>query len=84
MKNNREIYKLDLSPKAKCVYMYLRDRANSEGKCFPAIKTIASELNIGKTTVKRALNELATNGIISKEERFRENGGNSSNLYTLL
>ena len=33
----------ELPSRARAVYMYLRDRADSEGKCWPGIKTIASE-----------------------------------------
>lgn len=32
----------ELPSRARAVYMYLRDRADSEGKCWPGIKTIAS------------------------------------------
>ena len=34
----------ELSHRAKTVYMYLRDRSDAEGKCWPGIKTIASDL----------------------------------------
>ncbi|MDK2934969.1 MAG: hypothetical protein PWP27_2779, partial [Clostridiales bacterium] len=51
--------------------------------CFPAIKTIASDCNMSKRTVQRALNDLLEVGMIKKESRYRENGGQSSNLYTI-
>ena len=44
MNGFRSIYASDLSHRAKSVYMYLKDRADSEGRCWPAIKTIALEL----------------------------------------
>ena len=34
----------ELSHRAKAVYMYLCDRSDAEGKCWPGIKTIAAEL----------------------------------------
>ena len=34
----------ELPSRARAVYMYLRDRADSEGKCWPGIKTIASDM----------------------------------------
>ena len=63
--------------------MYLEDRANKDGKCWPAIKTIARELNLSPSTVKRALNDLCQAGLLTKETRWRENGGLTSNLYRL-
>ena len=61
--------------------MYLKDRADKDGKCWPAIKTIARELNLSPSTVKRALNDLCQAGLVTKETRWRENGGLTSNLY---
>ena len=55
MTNFRAIYSSDLSHRARVVYMYLADRADRDGKCWPAIKTIAAELNLSRSTVKRAL-----------------------------
>ena len=81
MLNNREIYATDLPHRAVAVYMYLRDRADKDGTCFPAINTIAQDLKISKSTVKRALSELEKKGYIRHERRYRKTGGNSSNIY---
>lgn len=83
MLNNREIYSTNLPHRAIVVYMYLRDRADKNGSCFPAISTIASELKLSKSTVKRALNDLEKAHYIRRERRYRQSGGNSSNLYFL-
>lgn len=77
-------YGSDLKNRALQVLLYLIDRSNKEGTCFPAIPTIAGELHIGVSTVKRALGELVEAGFIVKESRFRENRGQSSNLYTII
>ena len=61
--------------------MYLKDRSDSQGQCWPAIKTIALELGISRSTVKRALDDLCRAGLLRKEYRWRENGSLSSNLY---
>ena len=58
MTNFRNIYSSDLSHRARSVYMYLKDRADRDGKCWPAIKTIARELGLSSSTVKRALDDL--------------------------
>lgn len=81
MLNNREIYATDLPHRAVAVYMYLRDRADKDGSCYPAINTIAQDLKISKSTVKRALYDLEKEGYIRHERRYRKTGGNSSNIY---
>ncbi len=40
------IYAEDLSHREKTVYIYLRDRADASGVCWPGIKTIAGELGL--------------------------------------
>ena len=75
------IYAEDLPHRAKAVYMYLRDRADKDGKCYPAIGTIAKELKLSRSTVKRAIADLEKSGHLSKEQRWRENGGKSSNMF---
>ena len=72
-----------LPPRAVSVYMYLKDRADSEGRCWPAIKTIALELGLSRSTVKRALDDLVRAGLLRKDPRWRENGSYTSNLYQI-
>lgn len=78
-----KVYQSDLSHRARVVYMYLKDHADKEGKCWPGIRTISEELNLSRSTVKRALDDLCKTGVISKESRWRENGSLTSNLYRL-
>ena len=77
------IYSEDLPHRAKAVYMYLRDRCNQNNQCYPAIGTIAKELRLSRRTVERAIADLEQAGLLMKEQRWRENGGRSSLLYTL-
>lgn len=72
-----------LTPRAISVYMYLCDRADKNGSCWPGIKTIAKDLNICRSTVKRALHDLEQRGYLVKQSRYRPNGSNTSNLYTV-
>lgn len=79
-----KIYQSDLSYRARAVYMYLKDRADSKGQCWPGIGIISKELGLSRSTVKRALAELCRVGLISKKSRWREDGSLTSNLYQLL
>ena len=75
------LYASELPHRAVTVYMYLTDRADKDGKCYPAIGTIAREIKLSRSTVKRAIADLVTSGHLRKEQRWRENGGKSSNMY---
>ena len=75
---------LQPEPQARAVYMYLKDHADSEGRCWPGIRTIAAELGLSRSTVKRALEDLYRAGLVTSEPRWRENGSLSSNLYRLV
>ena len=77
------LYSSELPHRAVAVYMYLCDRCDKDGKCYPAIGTIARELKLSRSTVKRALADLEKRGRIRKEQRWRENGGKSSNMFYL-
>lgn len=76
-------YRSTLKSRALNVLLYLIDRTNKEMTCFPAISTIAEQLHISVSTVKRALKELEQAGFLRRDPRWRDNGGQSSNLYTL-
>ena len=77
------VYDADLSHRAKAVLFYLKDHADSEGKCWPGIRTIAGDLGLSKSTVKRALDDLVRAGVVEREKRWRGNGSLSSNLYRI-
>ena len=73
----------ELGHRAKTVYVYLRDRSDASGVCWPGIKTIARELGLSPRTVQRALADLECRQLIEKRNRRRSNGSLTSNLYRL-
>lgn len=77
------LYYRELPHRAVSVYIYLYDRANKDGECWPAIPTIASDLKLSLSTVRRALHDLRKAGLVSTEQRYREKGGKSSLLYKI-
>lgn len=77
------LYRMDLPHRAISLYIYLSDRANKAGECWPAIPTIARELKLSQSTVRRALQDLRKSGLIETEQRYRTKGGKSSLLYKL-
>ena len=77
------IYAAELPHRAVTVYMYLKNRSNANGDCWPAVKTIARDLHLSRATVQRAIRDLERSGWLVKEPRWRENGSSSSNLYKI-
>lgn len=53
-----KLYQTDLPHRAKLVYIYLHDRQDKECKAWPSIKTIAADLSLSRSTVKRAIKDL--------------------------
>ena len=45
----------ELSARAKQVLVYLHDRANKDGESWYAINTMAKDLSLSRSTIKRAL-----------------------------
>ena len=84
MTDLKKLYQSDLPNRAISVYLYLRSRANKEGFCWPAIPTMARELKMSESTIRRALRALVQEGCLIIEERQRESGADSSNNYRLL
>ncbi|WMJ77012.1 MULTISPECIES: helix-turn-helix domain-containing protein [unclassified Sedimentibacter] len=73
----------ELPHRARVVYMYLKDRSGKGQDCWPAVKTIASDLDLSRSTIKRALHDLTKAGLVEKETRYRENGSHTSNRLIL-
>ncbi|MDD3778674.1 MAG: helix-turn-helix domain-containing protein [Synergistaceae bacterium] len=77
------IYDEELPHRAKSVYMYLKDRSDGNGESWYGINTIAADLKLSRSTVKRALHDLVDAKLVEKHPRYRENGSYSSNLYRI-
>lgn len=77
------LYRMDLQHRAVAVYIYLADRANKDGECWPSIPTIARELKLSQSTVRRALQDLRKAELLETEQRYRAKGGKSSLLFRL-
>lgn len=72
-----------LPHRARAVYMYLKDRCGRKESCWPGIRTIAADLHLSRSTVKRALKDLEQHGYMCRDPRYRDNGSRTSNLYTV-
>lgn len=77
------IYKMDLPHRAFVVYIYLKDRANKDGVCWPSVNRIAADTKMSAATVRRVVKDLRKAKLIETEQRYRHNGENSSLLYVI-
>ena len=77
------LYYEELSNKAKCVYMYLKDRAGLKGSCYPSLNRMAKDIKLSRSSVQRALRELEKKKYIVKEIQYRPNGSRKSNNYII-
>jgi DNA-binding transcriptional MocR family regulator len=81
----REITHLKISPIARLVYIELMIYTNSgKTKAYPSQGTLANDLNVSKTTIKKAIDELESNGLLIVDERKLENKQNDTNLYSII
>lgn len=83
MSKYEKIKDLNLPHRAVVVYYYLCERANKEGECWPAIDSIAHEIKLSRSTVKRAIIDLKNAGVIETEQRYRSKGGKSSLMFLI-
>lgn len=77
------IYRTELPHRAVSVYIYLLDRANKNGECWPAIPTMSKDLKLSQSTIRRALHDLRKEGLVETEQRYRKKGGKSSLLFKI-
>lgn len=77
------LYRTELPHRAVAVYIYLADRTKENNECWPAIPTIASDLKLSPSTVRRGIRDLKKAGLLETEQQYRKNGGKSSLLFRL-
>jgi len=68
----------------KLILLACADAADDNGVFWLRQKRIATKCGTCAKTVQRTLREFERSGLLTKSERFREDGGRSSNKYTLL
>jgi hypothetical protein len=77
-------YASRLGPYALAVYMALLRHADQRTQsCFPSLKTLATELGMGKDSVIKALEALKKAKLISVKHRRSSAGDTASNLYLI-
>jgi hypothetical protein len=74
-----------LGPYGLAVYVALCRHADIDSQeCYPSHRTLAKETGMKTASVRKALHNLEALGLVSIKGRCREDGSQTSNLYTLL
>jgi hypothetical protein len=73
-----------VSLKGLLVYTALARRADQDGEAYPSIPAIAKAARLGTTATKEGIAELEECGYLTKTLRVREDGAQTSSLYTLV
>jgi DNA-binding transcriptional regulator YhcF (GntR family) len=74
---------MDIPHRAYVVYLYLLDRANKDGECWPSVNKIAGDTKMSPATVRRAIKDLRKANLIETKQRYRDKGGKSSLLFRI-
>ena len=80
----RFLQEYDLTARAISVYEHLLLRSNQDGQCWPAVPTIARELQLSEKTIRRAINDLKAKGLLTTEQRYRRSGAKSSLMFQIV
>lgn len=67
----------------RIVLLALADNANDAGRCWPGTAYLAGKCCISRSTVFRLLRKLESQSLISREQRTRSNGSQTSNVYRM-
>ena len=75
----------DLAPAPKIVLYWIANHHNGEtGLCFPSINRLAKVCRMSRRSVEKHISDLAGLGLIQVTQRFRAEGGKTSNSYQLF
>jgi len=76
--------KKGIKPVTKIVLYWIADHHNSEtDACFPSLSTLADECELSKRAVQGHIDTLEQSGVLTRVQRKRPNGSQTSNGYRL-
>lgn len=71
------------SPSAKHLLLFMASHNFDGNKNFFSIRTLCEQLELSERTIQTALNLLIEQSLIIKEQRYREDGGQTTNCYII-
>ena len=80
-----KVLDIELPTSEKIVLILLADNANDEsGECWPSQGYLAKRSGMTRQNVNLVINNLKKKGHVTVEHRYRDDGGQRSNVYTVL
>jgi len=76
-------YGLPITGSKKSVLIALADMADERATCFPGHERLASMIGRSKSTIERAMKDLESLGLLSREKRHDSRGWRTSDRYQL-
>jgi DNA-binding MarR family transcriptional regulator len=67
----------------KIVLVALADRADDDGELYPKLGWVAEKVAVERRNVRKQIAALEARGLLTREERAREDGSRTSNLLRL-
>src|SRR5262245_29766451 len=77
------VWRDELHPSSKLILLYLAERADEYGDCWPGHEKIAEGTGLSVRSVKRRLPPLVELGLVETWRRHRPDGTRTSNGYRL-
>lgn len=79
-----QVWSAVLPATEKLVLLALADHANDDGYCFPSYSSLARRCSLSDRQVRRTVAKLADRGILRIGHSYRDDGGQSSNAYSIV
>ncbi len=73
----------DMDTGPRFVLLIMANRANEEGELFPSVRWIMERTKYSERSVRNFIREILSRGLMRKQPRLRDDGGQSSNIYRL-
>jgi len=73
-----------LSHPARTLWLALNTYADRNAECFPGMESLSVRMGISARRLQILKKELVSKGFLRVQKQFRNNGGQTSNKYTLL
>ena len=77
-------WRAKVAPTTKLVLLCLADTANDDGECWPSLQTIANKTGLTRRAVINHVNILCRAGFLTKTNRYKDNGEQTSSLLKIV
>jgi hypothetical protein len=77
------VYNQNLPAQEKLILVYIAKCENPNEPCFASVKHLANKCGVSTRTIQRILKKLCSAGYVISTPRFRSDGSQTSNFYTV-